>query len=322
VARVAVTGGAGFIGSHLVDRLIKDDHEVLVLDNLCRGSKANVHPDATLHYVDLAKAYPFQLAQLMDDAEIVFHLAAKVTGIEYNRHNQLDMMQSNLAINWRVTEAVRWLKPSLYFFVSTACIYPHDAPVPTSEEFGAVCNPEPTNFGYGVAKWVGEQQAKFLFDEEGVPTVITRFFNAIGPRDYYDPETSHVIPALIDRAFHSVDKLEVWGSGDQTRVFVDARDIASVLTKLIDCPTASLAYPINIGHDDEISIRDAAETVNRMVAGGKLELVFDTDKPDGYPRRAADATRLKLLIGEHYWIPFWETVLDMIDDYEERFDVS
>lgn len=318
---IVVTGGAGFIGSHLVDALIASGHEVCVIDNLCRGFRDNINPAADLHYINLSQVYPYTLSRYFRDADAVFHLAAKVTGIEYNRHHQLDMMQTNLKMNWTVTEAVRHARPRLYVFVSTACVYPHDAPVPTPESAADICDPEPTNFGYGVAKWVGEQQARYLHDEHDIPTMIVRFFNAFGPRDYYDPATSHVIPALIDRAFNARDVLNIWGSGEQTRVFVDARDIAAVLVKLMDQPVAHTALPVNIGHSDEISIRGAAEMVNEMVTGSRLSLTFDTSKPDGYPRRAADATRLGLIIGDYDWILFEDTLEDMIDDYTERFDV-
>jgi len=318
---IVVTGGAGFIGSHLVDTLVERGHAVKVLDNLCRGRKQNLHPLASLHYTDLTGVLPYTLARHLRGADAVFHLAAKVTGIEYNRHNQMDMMQTNLQLNWNVAEAVRIAKPKLYVFVSTACVYPHNAPIPTPESAADACNPEPTNWGYGVAKWVGEQQAKFLFQEHGISTMTVRFFNASGPRDYYDPGTSHVVPALIHRAFNATDTLEVWGSGEQTRVFVDARDIAEVLVRLMDVDIASIAMPINIGHDWEVSIKQVAETINHLVTEGGLTVEFDKSKPDGYPRRAADTTRLNLLIGHYPWTPFETTVLDMVNDYTERFDV-
>lgn len=307
--RIMVTGGHGFIGSHLVEHLMDDKGAtVYVADDDSRGHN-NLHH---VHYdIDLRKQQPPIYA-----GDIVFHLAAKVTGIAYNATHQLNMLQHNLAINYTVAEAVKKAKPSLYVYVSTACVYPHDAPVPTPESAGRVGNPEPTNFGYGVAKWVGEQQARYIHYEYNIPTIIVRFFNAFGPRDYYDYDTSHVAPALIRRVMelHEREPLVVWGSGLQSRALVDARDIAKALVMLAETPEAHDAQPINIGHAQEVTMNALASMIMNL-CGKSADIENDTSKPDGYPRRAADTTRLQSLIG---WIPdrpIVETLGDMIDEY-------
>jgi len=181
--KVLVTGGAGMIGSHLVERLIDAGATIRVIDSLDRGCTANLHPKAELwpHRLGDQKlarwlVFPWQV-------DVVFHLAARVTGIGYNIKHDYQMMMDNLAINQEVAERVAKFRPGRFVFVSTSCIYPHDAPVPTLEHIGDVCNPEATNWGYGIAKWVGEQQAKALH-KIGIPTAIVRFFNGCGPRDY------------------------------------------------------------------------------------------------------------------------------------------
>lgn len=317
--RVTVTGGAGFIGSHLCDALIaKDVGELIILDDFSRGTVDNIMAarmgGATIRSHNLESTPP-----AIWHGGIVFHLAAKVTGIEYNRTHQLEMMQRNLMINWNVTESIRRARPKLYVFVSTACVYPHDADVPTGEDWGRVCDPEPTNFGYGVAKWVGEQQARFLWYEHDIPTLIVRFFNAFGPRDYYDKETSHVAPALIRRFVEGDDPVEVWGTGTQTRALVDARDIAKALVMLAECSDVVGAGPVNIGHQREIAIWELAEMIRDQL-GSKQGIVYDASKPDGYPRRAADTTKLKRLIG---WVPDTpaeDTIREMIWEFMEARD--
>ena len=223
-------------------------------------------------------------------------------------------------------------------FVSHNCVYPHDAPVPTPEKYGNVCDPEPTNHGYGVAKWVGEQMAVYTHKELNIPTIIVRFFNAFGKRDHYDEETSHVAPAIIKRVMDGEDPITVWGTGSQTRVLVDAKDIAKALDMLMDWginnnPTPEWVpiYPtsknrgrpgpiiVNIGHNREISIRQLTHEIIALSGREKAEIIYDVTKPDGYPRRAADTTRLKQLIG---WIPdtpLPETLAAMIEDYKERY---
>lgn len=369
--QTVVTGGCGFIGSHLVDKLAEKQDFVTVIDNLVRGREENIAHNMTGLYdgpgvsrwnCDVSEKLPCRLMphhltwEPTLSRSIVFHLAAQVTGIQYNVAHNLDMLEKNLAINSGLVHAIRHIKsmPKLLIWVSTACIYPHDAPVPTPESYGDICNPEPTNFGYGVAKWVGEQQARFLCKEYGIPTIIVRFFNAFGPRDYYDKATSHVAPALIRRVMEGENPLRVWGSGEQTRVLVDARDIAKALVMLAEevsdvidfiamsvCETplpdgatvpdsklredfreevaVEFPYIVNIGHSREISISDLAHTIVNMAHElydiPKPSIIFDTSKPDGYPRRAADTTRLQSLIG---WVPdtpIEDTLYAMFEDY-------
>jgi len=324
--QVTVLGGAGFIGSHLVDRLVAGDYHVNIVDNFSRGSHANIEQavatgNVTVRQLNLEHSKP-----ALWSSDVVFHLAAKVTGIEYNRGHHYDMLMTNLAITKNVIESVEVAKPKLFVYVSTACVYPHDAPVPTPESAGDVGNPEPTNHGYGVAKWVGEQMVKHLSRECGIPCLIVRFFNAFGPRDYYDKETSHVAPALIRRVMEGENPVTVWGSGNQTRALVDARDIAKALVLLMDWATQDQTmyegkYPpgpfvFNIGHQREVSIKQLVETI-LWVCDAKRDVVFDTSKPDGYARRAADTTRLLETIGFVPNMSLEKTLHDMVWEYEQ-----
>jgi GDP-L-fucose synthase len=310
-----VLGGAGFIGSHLVDALTGLGQEVTVVDNYSRGKMVNLLAAQETGLLRL-RAQNLEVGGTpVQPTGVVWHLAAKVTGIEYNRHHQYEMLRSNLAINYQAIESVRRGRPKLFVYVSTACVYPHDAPVPTPESAADIGNPEPTNHGYGIAKWLGEQMVKHLTIEHNVPCVIVRFFNAFGPRDYYDNETSHVVPALIRRVMEGENPVTVWGTGNQSRVFVDARDIARALVMLSEAEEA-VGEVVNIGHAREITIAALVEKIIKL-CGKDVGYTFDTTKPDGYPRRAADTTKLRRLIG---WEPDTDidtTLADMIQEYRE-----
>lgn len=314
--RVIVTGGAGFIGSHLVDALVERDvKQVTVIDNMCRGCWGNITKAMKSGRVQL-RQYNLRNEKfaIWSADTIIFHLAARITNIEANQRDHLGMLQDNLLINTGITNGVRKAKPKLYIPISTVCVYPHDAPVPTPEWAGDACHPEPTNEGYGVAKWVQEKQAQFLHDELTIPTVVPRFSNAIGLRDYYDWESSHVVPALIRKA-HEHDEIVVWGTGQQTRSFVDARDIAKALILLAETPEAHDGRPVNIGHDREVSIAELVFLILKLADIDK-PVRFDTAKPDGHARRAVDNSRLKSLIGWAPDMPLEDSLADMIAEYQ------
>ena len=315
--RFVVTGGAGFIGSHLVDELINRQlGRITVVDDLSRGSMCNMNPAAELSQVDL------RYCELDTTNSVVFHLAAKVTGIHYNMSHHLQMMTDNLAINCGMVHTIQNYRPAAVIWVSTACVYPHNAPVPTPECAGEMCNPEPTNFGYGVAKWVGEQQAKYIYKELGIPVITVRFFNAFGPRDYYDEETSHVAPALIKRVVDGEDPLVVWGSGNQTRALVDARDIAKSLVDLYEHMDVAAGKVVNIGHEYDISIGGLAKLIATLCDKPNLKIVFDKSKPEGYSRRAADSTLLYELTGHVPDRPIANSLRDMVKEYRHNVESS
>ena len=321
-----VTGGAGFIGSHLVGALVARGENVRVIDNLIRGSWENLQGAMATGLLKVKQDNLENGGFAIAPSDVVWHLAAKVSAIEYNRKNQYEMLRANMAINYNVIEAVRRQKPKLFVYVSTACVYPHNAMVPTPEWEGDICNPEPTNHGYGVAKWTGEQMVKHLYREHNQACVIVRPFNVAGERDYYDSESSHVAPALIRRVMEGENPLKVWGSGQQTRTLVDVKDIVEALLRLHDrmlTPETMYEgkYPegpfvVNIGHAREVSIAELAETIVRL-SGKDTEIEFDTSKPDGHARRAADTEMLQRLIG---WVPrrpLGETLARMIEEYRE-----
>jgi nucleoside-diphosphate-sugar epimerase len=312
--KVCVTGGAGFIGSFLTEMLVEEGAEVTVADSLERGSLeriSTVVDQVRMLRVDLGTPEGAEAATRHQ--EIVFNLAAKVTGIEYNRFHHADMFTSNMRISQEVLQAASRNGVAKFLVVSTACIYPHDAIVPTPEWEGDRGTPEPTNEGYGWAKRMAEALGRYYHSETNMEVALCRPFNAYGPRDHWDELTSHVIPALIKRAIDGEDPLVVWGSGNQTRAFLHARDAAFGMKVIAE--KASDADPINIGHDNEVSIRRLGEMI-LDVTGSESTIEFDKSKPDGYPRRAADVTRLKKITGWTPTTPLEDGLKEMVVEYE------
>src|SRR5712691_11108399 len=198
--RVLVTGGAGFIGSHVVEYLVEDGARVTVADNLERGRLSNldaIRNDIRVLQLDLR--VPDHCIEACQSQEIVLNLAAKDTGIEYNRAHQREMFEQNMLLQQHPLHAAAACGVGRFLQTSTACIYPHDAQIPTPESEGTRGEPEPTNGGYGWAKRMGERLAEYYAQETGMEICIVRPFNAYGPRDYYDTKISHVIPALLKR---------------------------------------------------------------------------------------------------------------------------
>ena len=293
--KVLVTGGCGMMGSYVTEILAAVGARVRVADNLSRGSTKFI--EGVLDAVEVMKDDLSDLEacrKACRDQEIVLNLAAKVTGIEYNLTHQREMFETNFLLQRNVIHAAADAGVKRFLQVSTACIYPHDAVVPTPESEGLRGTPEPTNEGYGWGKRMGEQLAYYYTRETPMKCVIVRPFNAYGPRDNFDETESHVIPALIGRILRGDDPVVIWGSGNQKRVFVHARDIAQAMVLLTE--KAPPAEPVNVGHDQMVSIRELFVTICRVL-GRSPRFLFDTSKPEGYPARAADTTKLRAITG-------------------------
>ena len=314
--KVLVTGGAGFIGSYLTELLVAAGAKVTVADNLLRGSKSrlqSVIKKVTLKTGDLTD-YSYCLKACRGQ-EVVLNLAAKVTGIEYNRFNMADMFENNMRLQMNVLQAASQSKVSRFLQVSTACIYPHDAKVPTPESEGGRGEPEPTNEGYGLAKLMGEKLALYYAREKKMQVVMGRPFNAYGPRDHFDEATSHVIPALMKRILDGDDPVVIWGTGNQSRAFVHARDLARGMMLIAE--KAPVAQPINIGHDHEITIKELFRVMCQVI-GKRPQVKYDTTKPDGYARRSADVSLLRKTTGFVPSISLEEGLKEMLVWFRSR----
>jgi nucleoside-diphosphate-sugar epimerase len=267
-----------------------------VADNLERGRLENlaaVLGEVRFEQVDLRE--PEMCARACRGQDYVFNLAAKVTGIEYNTSHMRDMFENNMLLQQLPLHAAHECGVPGFLQCSTACIYPHDALVPTPESEGDRGEPEPTNAGYGWAKRMGERLARWYARETDMNIAIVRPFNAYGPRDYYDRATSHVIPALIKKVLDGEEPIEVWGSGRQSRVFVHARDFATGIKLVAEASPGP--EPVNIGHDEQITIAGLLSKIRELTGIHDGQVWFNREKPEGYPQRAADTTRLKAVTG-------------------------
>jgi GDP-L-fucose synthase len=277
--RVLVTGGAGFVGSHLVERLERDGHDVVV-------ARSAVY--------DLTRMD--DAARMFDDAqpELVFHLAAEVGGIGANRANPGRYWYANLMMGAHVLEQARLHGTPKVVIAGTVCAYPKYAPVPFTEDDLWNGYPEETNAPYGVAKKAILVGAQAYREQYGVNAIFLLPTNLYGPRDNFDLETSHVIPALIRKMVEADDEVVLWGDGSPTREFLYVDDCVEGLVlaaERYDGPA-----PVNLGAGREISIRDLAELIGE-VTGYAGRIVWDAERPNGQPRRSVDATRARELLG-------------------------
>ena len=281
---MTVTGGAGFLGGPVVAEL-------------CKAGCDELFVPRSRDY-DLRRADA--VARMYADArpEIVIHLAAVVGGIGANRENPGRFFYDNLTMGVELMEQARLTGVSKFVAVGTVCAYPKFTPVPFKEDDLWNGYPEETNAPYGLAKKMLLVQAQAYREQYGFNAIYLLPVNLYGPRDSFDPAKSHVIPALIKKFLDAIEtgapRIEVWGAGTASREFLFVEDCARAVvlaTQRYDKPE-----PVNLGAGIEIRIRDLAAQIARLT-GFKGEIVWDTDKPDGQPRRRLDVSRAEREFG-------------------------
>jgi GDP-L-fucose synthase len=317
--RVLVTGGAGFIGSHLVQVLLTEGASVRVTDNLENSSMANL--SSIRDHVEFLKLDLTELESCLKAVkgmQVVLNLSAKVGGVGYNLQHPGQMLTHNLLLSTMVLEAARQAGVERFLCVSSACVYPRYCTMPIPEAEGFRDLPEPTNLGYGWAKRTAEMQAQLYAQEHGMKVAIVRPYNTYGPRDHFELERAHVIPALIKKVLDNQDPVVVWGNGEQTRAFVYVEDLVTGM--LLATEKYPEADPLNIGTEEEISVRDLVKLICEL-SGRSPQIIFDSSKPSGQPRRNADITKAKRLIGYHPRISLREGINRTLQWYRETTTV-
>lgn len=287
--RVLVTGGTGFVGSYMVERLLDMGAEVRVVGR----SRARLHtvlgPRAeAVAFVegDLGRAEVADAA--CADRDVVLHLAAHVSGVGYNSVHPATLLHDNGIVGLHLLDACARHGVERVLLTSSTCVYPQTATVPTPENQGFVSDPEPSNFGYGWAKRFLEVLGRGYAQQHGLQVCIVRPCNVYGPRDDFEWETNHVIPALIRRVVEGHDPITVWGDGTQRRGFVYVTDLVEMMLEA--CERHAVCEPINLGSGEEIQVADLVALIIAL-AGRDTRIAYDVDKPAGPPRRTGDLSR-------------------------------
>jgi GDP-L-fucose synthase len=299
--KVVVAGGGGFIGSHLVEHLIKHEARVRVFTRTIDSARSNLRNSldkVELLQGDLKRAE--DASRAVKNQEVVLNLLGEVGGIEYNKSRHGSTFLANMLPNLTLLEAARLENVDRYECTSSTCVYSREKSVNSREEDGFVDDPEPTVVGYGWAKRIAELQARLYAKDYGMKIAIVRAANAYGPRDDFRPNTSHVIPALIRRVIESKSEVEVWGSGKQTRSFVYADDIASGIMAATEL--YAVADPVNLGSEEEISVTNLIELIIQLLRR-KIQIRYDLTKPEGQPRKVASIVKAKEVLNWHPIIP-------------------
>ncbi len=300
--RVVVTGGAGFLGGYVTEGLRK------------RGCRNILVPK--IEDYDLVRME--DIIRMYEDMkpDIVLHLAAVVGGIGANREHPGEFFYKNLMMGVQLIEQGRLRGIKKFVAIGTVCAYPKHTPVPFKEEDLWGGYPEETNAPYGLAKKMLLVQSQAYRREYGFNSIFLLPVNLYGPGDNFEPQTSHVIPALIKKCVDAVengqDYIECWGSGSVSREFIYAADAAEGI--LLATEKYNSPDPVNIGSGYEIRIRELAEKIAKLT-GFDGEIWWDSSKPDGQPRRRLDVSRARECFGFEAKMPFDEGLRATIDWY-------
>ncbi len=295
--RVLVAGGAGFVGSHLVDELVGDGSRVTVADSLDTGSVENL--GAVWGKIRFLKG-DLRNAAFSDEAargqDVVMNLAARAHGIGYSAGRHAELLTYNSLINFNLLESARKAGPSRYLLVSSSCVYSDDAIAPTPELPAFTGAPELANQGYGWSKRVAELQAGFYAAEYGMEIAIVRPFNAYGERCCWQDPTSHVVAALVKKATRGDTPIVIWGSGEQRRNLMHVKDFAWGMKLLTE--RYAKADAVNLGLEETVSIRELVGIVLRVCGRPDTPVEFDTTKPEGRLVKSADSAKLRSIVPE------------------------
>ena len=304
--RILITGGAGFLGSHIVENLIKtrgvSEKQIIVLRS----------KDMDLRVYD-------NCIKAVENIDIIIHLAAKVGGIGFNQKNPGTLFYDNIIMGGQLMEAAMVAKVEKFVQIGTVCAYPKFTPPPFREEDLWKGYPEETNAPYGIAKKALLVMAQAYRQQYGMNVIYLLPVNLYGPKDNFDLESSHVIPALIRKFVEATEKgqkeVEVWGTGQASREFLYVEDAAEAI--ILATEQYNKAEPVNLGTGKEIKIKDLVTLIARLTDFDG-QIIWNTSKPDGQPRRCLDTSRAKLEFGFEAKTSFVEGLQKTIEWYRQN----
>ncbi len=313
--RVVVTGGSGFLGSFVVEKLKQrgaTDIFIPRIENYNLIEKSDIQRlfTDTLNGIDPANL-------------VIIHLAANVGGIGANREHPAEFFYDNLMMGVELMHQAWKNGVGKFTAIGTVCAYPKFTPVPFKEDDLWIGYPEETNAPYGLAKKMMLVQSQAYRDQYGFNSIFLLPVNLYGPRDNFNPKSSHVIPALIRKVIEAQERgdkeIVAWGDGSPTREFLYAEDAADGIVTATEVYNES--EPVNLGSGYEISIKDLTELIIRLT-GFEGALKWDTSKPNGQPRRGLDVTRAKQKIGWQAKMDFETGLKNTIEWYKaNRYNI-
>lgn len=329
--RVIVTGGAGFLGSFIVDKLMQRGAADILVPRIEHFDLTN--RESILRLLDEAQRSPGdrsdhltpsgiharELPDFLPSNLIILHLAAHVGGIGANREYPAEFFYDNLMMGVQLMHEAWKRGVGKFVAIGTVCAYPKFTPVPFKEDDIWNGYPEETNAPYGLAKKMLLVQAQAYRQQYGFNAIFLLPVNLYGPGDNFNPSSSHVIPALIrkclDAVNHNEKELVVWGDGSPTREFLYVEDAAEGILRATEKYNGN--EPVNLGTGFEISIKDLAKLISRLT-GFQGKIVFDTSRPNGQPRRGLDVSRAKASFGFSSRVDFEEGLRRTIEWYRNN----
>ena len=285
-SKIYIAGAEGLVGFAVASRLREHGYANLLAPT--RDALDLTDAEAAAHFFDAEKP------------EYVVLAAARVGGIEANRTKPADFLFENLAIQENVIWNAHRTGVKKLLFLGSSCIYPREALQPIKEEYFMTGPLEPTNEGYAIAKIAGLKLCEKIYEQFGTPFISCMPTNVYGERDHFDMERGHVIPALV-RRFHeakiaNAPCVAVWGTGNARREFLHVHDLAEAIVFLLE--KYEQKEFLNVGTGEDVSIKELAELLKEII-GYAGDLVFDTSKPDGMPRKLLDVSRIHSLGWKH-----------------------
>src|SRR4051812_16043404 len=312
--RVLVTGGAGFVGSYLVEDLLAHGATVRVVDDLSTGTFENLTHIEDVELIQGDLTDPEVVKKSVTGVDVVLHLAARAYGMLRSMETNPEVLRDNSLMSLHVLDACVEAGVERALMVSSSCVYPDDAPIPTPELPVNQGLPESVNEGYGWSKRLLEIQSRYVFEKYGLPIAIVRPFNAYGGRYRWQGEASHVVPSLVKKVLDRNGPVVVWGSGRQVRDLLHARDFALGFRLAAEC--AVDCDPINLAGGTSVQLIDLVRRIAEL-AGIEVEIAFDRTKQEGRSRKQADLTKLQQKIPVfRQTVTLDEGLADMIEWYD------